>query len=79
MTEQTLRQNTMDDLRAVVEKFAAAGGHPAELVHVMIEFATVLAIDSAPDSKSAHELIAQAIDFGRSGYHVIKDKEDNTQ
>ena len=77
MKEQTIREKAWDDLTAAARNFADAGGQPEELVHTMIEFATVLAMNSCEDSRTAHNLIAQAIDFGRSGYHAIKDKEDN--
>jgi len=79
MKEQTLRENTWDNLTVAARTFADAGGEPEELVHIMIEYATVLAMNACKDSRTAHNLIAQAIDFGRSGYHTIKDKEDNTQ
>ena len=78
MKEQTLRENTWDNLTVAARTFADAGGEPEELVHIMIEYATVLAMNACKDSRTAHNLIAQAIDFGRSGYNKIQDKEDNT-
>ena len=44
-------------------------GSPAQLVYIMVEFASMLAMDAAPDSKAAHDLMAKAIAAGREDHN----------
>ena len=75
---QQLRDATWGDLVQVAEKFADADAPTSTLVGIMVEFATILAMNSAPDSRSAHDLMAQAMDNGRRCYDDMKSKEGNT-
>lgn len=56
-------------LLGLTEEFANDEvGSPAQLVYIMVEFASMLAMDAAPDSKAAHDLMAKAIAAGREDH-----------
>lgn len=52
-------------------------GSPAELSSIMIMYATFMALESAPASKVAYDMISESIEAGRQQYEKIL-KEENT-
>jgi hypothetical protein len=76
MTEEEQKKifdNTWDDLTAVAMKFhdENAGATPRELVGIMVEFATALALKTSSDSREAHNLIAEAMESARQLHNQI--------
>lgn len=65
--EKKIHDDAWDGLTEVAEKFknASPESEPASLVFLMIQFATVLALSTCPDTKTAYNLIAEAINVAR--------------